>query len=74
MTFDNAVREALKRAREKNTVYYVCYCDWHSSPDWRNRYNASTYLGYAASYPNSVRAQVFPDGRIHDPSGNPMKV
>ena len=73
MTYDKALETAKEQARNRKWVYYVCYNDGHSSPDWRNRYIVSEYMSHPAAYPNSVKAQVFPSGIVHDCAGNPIE-
>ena len=73
MTYDKALETAKEQAKYLKRVYYVCYNDWYNSPDWRDRYIVSEYLNYPAAYPNSVKAQVFPSGVVHDCAGNPIK-
>ena len=72
MTYDEALETAKEQARDRKQVYYVCYNDQHNSPDWRNKYIVSEYL-LSAAYPNSVKAQVFPSGIVHDCAGNPIE-
>ena len=72
MTFDQAITEAKKRAKTQNRVVFVSYCDWHTSPDWRNRYIASDYLSVPSH--KDIKAQVFPDGRVHNRAGEVLDV
>ena len=72
MTLTEAIERAKREAKEKGQVRWVSYCDWHTSPDWRNRYVVSDYLSVPSH--KDIKAQVFPDGRVHDRAGQTMDV
>ena len=72
MFYDDALEKAKRQAKNRNRVYYVCYHEGHSSPDWKQRYIVSEYLSYPAAYPESVKAQAFPAGNVQDANGNPI--
>lgn len=70
MYFTESVEVAKRQAADRDRVYYVCYADWHMSPDPQARYIVSEYLGTPAADHNSVKAQVFPNGTVRDYNGN----
>ena len=68
MTYEKALAEAQRRAARDKRVMFVWYCDWHSSPDYRNRYACSDYLHAG----KNIKVQVFPNGEVHNAAGEPV--